>query len=368
VTNVFTAAEQRDLLGDPHAFIPGPRTPKHAALQNHLALEVISFLHAESVPFTFKGGTALHARLGARIRFSVDVDISTREPERVHAALRKFVARFPSVALVEPSKPLLEDGVRHVLRFNNPFTHGDLWLLVEVMPEAPGVATDPVALSGDGYAWPGKVHVPTFEEFAGQKLAVLGPRTVGKPVGLNDQFARQNQGVAKQIFDLRELLRLDLEGKNVLAAYSREVDHCVKLRRLRVQLPAACEDALALLTNLRGPPTNDKSNPLRYGLWQGHLEANRWIAAGARFDATDYRVVGGSLARVFTQMADGALDWEAAGRPCRSEGLPADVRERINRADAAREAWILPEFGGLQRVVWGLGAPRLLVTHAPVAG
>lgn len=358
--NAFTPSDFRHLMGPPDAFEASPRSPRQSAIQNHLALEVVAQLAMEGIPFTFKGGTALHAKLGARRRFSIDVDLAA-EPKHIEQGLRAFATRFEAsqVKLREPSRTLLDDGVQHILEFglHNPRT--PLTIYVEVMPEADGVVTEPLPLQGDGYDWKISVRAPVLEEFAGQKLAVLGPTTVGKPVGLNEQWARQNQGVGKQIFDLRELLRQPLLGNGVLRAYEREVEHTARLRRREVTSTEAAKDALGLLKHLRGPHSQDKADHVRYGLWQGFdAVATRWIAPGTAFEPIDYRVTAGSLARVFEQIQDGKVDWTLAGRPLATDTVPADVAARLADAEQRGETWIHPEFGGLQRVVWAWAPAR----------
>lgn len=365
----FHPDEVADAIGPAQAFDPAsPENPSAYALQNHLAVEVVAHLQEAGVISSFRGGTPLHAKLPQRRRFSVDADVSTASREAVHAALRDFAARFPKsdVRLVEPPRALKLDGVQHTLLFGHTQAPGEaapVRILVEVVEAgADGRSFEPLRLRSGALDWGVDVTAPTFEGFTGQKLAVLGPNTLGKPVGLNVEFARPNQSVAKQIFDLRELLRLDLDAAAVRDAYEAAVAEANALRGISHASPACLEDARALLVHLRRPRTADKAEPVRYGLWSGYRDTRGVITAGARDDwrPEHYRIAAGSITRLAVALSDGDANLDAVRRPLVAPAVPREILEGLEKAQAGRAPWFSAEdFGADARLAWAW-APREL--------
>lgn len=365
----FHPDDVANAIGPAEAFDPAsPANPSVYALQNHLALEVVAHLQEAGVLSSFRGGTPLHSKFPRRRRFSVDADISTPSREAVHAALRDFAGRFPrsDVRLVEPPREMRLDGVQHTIHFGHTQAPGEaapIRVLVEVVEAgADGRSFEPLRLRSGPLDWGVDVTAPTFEGFAGQKLAVLGPNTIGKPAGLNDAFARPNQGIAKQIFDLRELLRMDLEAAAVRAAYEAAVTEANALRGTNHAAPACLQDAQALLAHLRRPRTADKAEPVRYGLWSGYRDTRGVIAVDARDDwrPEDYRVAAGVITRLAAALLDGNASLDAVRRPLSEPAVPRDVLEGLERAQAGRAPWFSAEdFGADARLAWAW-APREL--------
>lgn len=356
-------------IGPPEAFDPGHEaTPGVYALQHHLVLEVAAFLAEAGVTFEFRGGTALHTKIDERRRFSIDLDITTPGGKAVHEALKAFVKRFPNsnITVQEPPEDLQVDGVRHTLEFGHAGAErdvGSVRILVEVV-EVSGLdhETEPLRLEGDGFDWGVDVRAPTFESFAGQKVAVLGPNTIGKPVGLNPKHTRTNQTVCKQIFDLREVLRLDLDPAAVAGAYEAAVAEANELRGSSHEVEDCLADARALLALLRRPRSDDKGQPQRYGLWSGYRDSRRWIANRVRDDwrPVDYRIAGGVLTRLTYGLVDGEFEMDTLQAPLTVDAVPADVRDALDRAQAAEAAWFSEEdFGADARLAWAW-APREL--------
>lgn len=356
--HAFDDADRDALIGPTKAFDPDHASnPSQYALQNHLALEVVAHLQRAGLDFQFQGGTSLHVKLGDRVRFSIDVDLRASDPQALHDALRAFTKAFPrsEIVLEEPPGELRIDGVRHTLAFNrlyNQQARQPLRIHVEVVEsEEPQAGAEPLRLKADGHEWPVDVAAPSLETFAGQKYAVLGPRTIGKPVGPNETHAHMNQGVCKQLFDLHQLLLSDLDGRAVAEAYEREVAEANRLRGTDHDIKAAADDARDLLGTLRMPRGRD--SPYQVGLWAGFDDSRRWIARQARQDWTseEYRVTGGVLSRLGTGLVDGDVDWPRIARPVREQTVPEEVLSRIDAAEG--EPWFDAEaFQGSARLAW----------------
>ena len=364
VSPPFHPDDAKSTIGPAEAFVPGTEaTPNIYALQHHLALEVVAFLEDQDVPFHFRGGTALHTKLPTRRRFSIDVDITTSEQSQVHDALKKFADRFPKskVSLREPPAELKVDGVRYTLDFES-VTPAPLRILVEVVEGDLGkLIAEPLRLVGDGFDWGVEVNAPTFDAFTAQKLAVLGPNTIGKPVGPDPLLARSNQGVCKQIFDLRELMGQSIDGKGVREAYELAVAEGNALRESSHAVDDCLQDAVSFLRALRGPRLWDKSEAARYGLWSGFIESVRWIPATNRAQWTDrhFRIAGGSIARLAEAIRGGEADLAPARRPVLLQQPPEEVLAAVAAAQQQGAAWFTPDFGGDAMIAWAW-APKEL--------
>ncbi len=340
MTNVFDERDHAQLIGPPEAFEQAKWTIN--PLKNHLALEVVAQLAAHGLDFRFQGGTALHTRFPKRLRFSVDVDIAA-DLDDVHRALKRIVDRFQhtKVLLKEPPGELSVEGVRHVLTFPGP---GDgVEILVEVIPLAKDDFTvEPLHLAADGYDWQEECDAPTFETFAGQKLAVLCGTTIGRQAGRGQKNWRINQTLAKQIFDLGELLYLDLDQDLVWGAFEVEVGSANSLRGTTHSVASCASDAIASLTKLQGPRANSKDDEVRYGMWEGFKGIKGLL--GKDWDDITYRVTAGCIARV---AGNAAAPWSLVARPLREDAVPAEIQARLEAeghmsgifAAALRPAW-----------------------------
>lgn len=353
--NAFDEADHDALVGPPEAFEPqGARNPTYA-LRNHLALEVVAHMAHANVAMLFQGGTALHVRLGTPSRFSIDLDIRTEDPAGIEQALHRFVARFRNsdIQLDVPPEQLRIDGVRHVLTFGRTGDRTPLQILVEVVdaPFQSGM-TEQVPLVHGIHDWQTAVTMPSLAAFAAQKLAVLGPHTIGKPVGPSGTHARQNQTVTKQIHDLAQLFRCDIETSAVAAAYHEEVELANRLRQTEHSPEDSLADARGLIGHLREPPSQDRRSPA-YPLWAGFRDSRRWILDRHRWDPTEYRATGGIISRLTHTLLDGAFDWSRMARPIRSHEVPLDVMERLTTALDEPASWISSDrFAGDARLAW----------------
>lgn len=361
----FHPRDLRNVIGPAEAFdLSHQDTPSTYALQNHLAFEIVAHLQEAGVPFKFRGGTPLQARLGARRRFSSDADLTTPDKAGVHDALRRFTKRYPhsEIHLREPPEDLRVDGVRHILEFGHtlaPGEHAPVRVLVEaVEDDDTDHAHAPLRLQSGPHDWQVTVQAPTLEAFLGQKLAVLGPETVGKPVGLNRGLARQNQSVCKQIFDLREILKHDLDEGRLLSEYKAAISQANRLHGTRHPPEACLEDAERLLNRLREPRTTDDADPVRYGLWAGYRDSRRWITRETRDEwrETDYRIAGGVLARLSGHLNDD-LELDNLRAPLVQDRVPDPVQHRLENARQEGADWLTEDLGIDARLAWSW-APR----------
>ncbi len=358
----FHPDDLQNVKGPVSAFQRGTDTPNVYAQQHHLALEVVAHLHQDGVPLVFRGGTALHTKLPDRRRFSIDVDITTTSGKAVHESLKRFPERFrkSAVELVEPPRELRVEGVSHTLRFKN--ADPAIYILVEVVEVAePPANVEKMRLKARELDWQVDVQAPTFSAFVGQKLAVLGPKTIGKLVGRNTEFARGNQGVCKQIFDLRELLRRpELDPASIIRAYDGAVEEGNRLRQTSHPRAACLTDARELLAHLRLPRLKGKEPEVRYGLWSGFTESKRWIADRDSWQDIDYRTAAGAITKLATQIEANSLDLERIRAPLFAE-VPEVVRNKLAQAEANNDAWFVDgDFGGLLRVAWSWAPQDLL--------
>lgn len=345
-------AFDRDVVGRP------------AALQHHLCLEVVNHLADDDVPLIFQGGTALHTRLTERVRFSIDVDLKCPEPEQLRTSLEGFVDRFPNseIRLLEPPEDLRDFGVRHRLHFTRMmFGPQPCQVLVEVV-EAPvdGEGYAPLSLEADEYLWPETVQSPNLDRFTAQKMSTLGPSTIGKPVGPNERFYKANQGVCKQLFDLRVLLQQGLHPDAVRAYYLTEVDESNNLNDTAYGLDAIVPDARTLLRIFKAPQATIDGDTPRRDLWRSFEQISSYIL-DATWSAEELRVTAGCLDRTFAELSEGEPDLANARRPLEMDEVPADILEAIGDAQDAGEDWALDDdFEGSARLAWAWAPPGAL--------
>ena len=360
VRQPFDESEWEDLLGPSDAFEPQNRAnPSVYAIQNHLALEVMAHLTGAAVPILFQGGTALHAKLGDRKRFSIDLDLKTTNSSAVHVQLREFAARFgrSQVVLEEPPDDLRVEGVRHTLVFNrtrDEVTPAPLRILVDVVEtEQIDHETETLTVRADGFDWGVEALTPTFEGFAAQKFATIGPETIGKRVGRNATCARGNQGVCKQIYDLSQLLRRDLDGNRILSAYRREVSEGNRLRHSAFNTDQVLRDAGVLLRALKDPRPEGTDNLYAYGLWSGYEDSWRYIRGRPEWTEARYRICGGVLHRVAQEMLSGRLRWGLVSQPVVADRVPEPIATRLNSALESGDSWVASDgFAGDLRIAW----------------
>lgn len=357
---VFHPSDIDETIGGELAFTINPDvTPMASARLHHLALEVVAHLQREGIGFVFRGGTALHTRLTERRRFSTDVDIFSSDLESIHKALSSFTKRFPNsqISLKDPPDSLKVDGVKHTLEFGNTREVADgkaITLLVEVVDLDPVGDIQPLRLQGDGIDWGVDVSAPTFEGFVGQKLAVLGPRTIGKELGPNRTHARQNQSVCKQLFDLRELLRLPLNAHGVEQAYRLAVEETNQITPANFEPRPCLEDAKQLLARLKLPKPAERSESELYWLWSAHRDSRKWIARRSRLEWREphYRTAGGILTRLVDSLLSEDVDIEAIQRPLIMDSVPEDILRELGAAQSREEAWIPEDIAGNPVIAW----------------
>lgn len=358
VQGPFHPADLPNAAGPAEAFDPQRWTVY--GLQNHLALEIVDHLVEEGTSFSFRGGTALHSKLGTRARHSVDVDLDSVSPAEIHAALQAFAKRFPLSVQLEPPKPLKIPGEKHFVTF--PLTADGRdpakQVLVEVAKWDELGRTEPMPLFADGLTWPHRAQGPSLSAFMGQKLSTLGPGTVGIAIGPNLTHAQLNQSVAKQLFDLRELGRQALNPRELEEVYRREVEAVAARRAQRVTVGDAVNDAKRLVEELRAPRELGLRSQAGYALWSGYRDTRRFVLAGG-WDETAFRVTGGVVGRVLDNLGHD-VPWATLTQPLTADRVPADRLDGLEQAIRRREAWVPPhEFGGVLPVAWAWSPKEL---------
>lgn len=356
VRSPFHPDDLERLIGPARAFELGtPSTPGVYALQNHLALEVVAHLTRAGVPIVFRGGTALYTKLPERRRFSIDVDVTTTRRLEVHDGLREFTERFSKsdLRLVEPPRNLRVEGVCHELIFER--LASPVRILVEVVEtDDLRLEHEPTRLRVGDLDWAVDVAAPTLAAFVGQKLAVLGPRTIGKAVGRNRSHARGNQGVCKQIYDIRRILHGDgLDADAIARGYDLAVEEANRLRGTKHGRADCLSDARELLAWLSRPRGHEREEETRYGLWSGYEDSRRWIVGRSDWREEDYRIAAGVISKLATGLVHGPVDLDAIRGPLVAPAVPSEVMEVLEVAEREEAEWFVKgEFGDNARIAW----------------
>lgn len=172
------------------------------------ALWLLEGLASSSLPFIFKGGTALMLKLGSTRRLSIDIDIvmPLRE-EGLAEALNKIAKEQGFIRAEEQQR---ETGSKipktHFKFFYRPqFQNAqETYVLLDILFGNAGyqviktISIESPFILSDGKAT--QVQIPSFEDLTGDKLTAFAPNTTGIPYQKNEQSASME--IVKQLYDL----------------------------------------------------------------------------------------------------------------------------------------------------------------------
>lgn len=200
------------LLGSPQAFQPDKvKDLLNKGLINNISnlekaifsLEYVGQLHYAGLDFLFKGGSAVQIMLGELCnRLSVDVDICTDASEDELAGILEGIRlRFGGEAFAyekrgdeaEKSSPFYLYRIR-----TPPMTSRGRVILLDALGMKPRLATRRTPLKTFYYESSMEVTTPTVGALLGDKLSVIGPNTIGRPL----RDSRNGLEYAKHLYDI----------------------------------------------------------------------------------------------------------------------------------------------------------------------
>jgi len=179
-------------------------------------LEYLSQLRNMEFNPIFKGGSAVQLLIPGDIqRLSIDIDLSINSTEqeivsvleKIHERFDRKIYKFEKVA--EP----LPKVILYNLFIPSYFSETPSRIQLDFHLHEPSYATQQTPIKTFLYESDYIVRTPTVDALIGDKLTVLGPETIGKPM-----IERPVQ-IAKQIYDIYILLNLSSNFNEIFDAY-----------------------------------------------------------------------------------------------------------------------------------------------------
>lgn len=276
----------------------------------------------------FKGGTCAQLFIPAGLqRFSIDLDIATNEPElRVAEVIEALKAKTRLEAErwkdhPDPNLPF----VRYTITTGPQGKTASFYL--DVLFKEPAYETQQTRLHTQYFDSDTKARTPTLHSLLGDKLATLGPETVGRK--LDDE----SHGVEylKHVFDIAQLFPLSADAHEVFRAYRAVVSDQRAFRpKTRITVENSLEDLLRVaewltMTAQDTLQMRDKNTARRVELLKSGIDGiSNYLTPGVRFGANEARTAGGQIALLAK-----SLEREAKGTSRRSL---TELREEAERA------------------------------------
>src|SRR5579859_6507234 len=171
------------------------------------ALSLLQHLKRKDLNFVFKGGTSLILLLEKPNRFSIDIDIVTKESrDTIEKILDKVVtdSHFRGWQLDE--KRSYKAGVpkaHYEIEYTSNLNKGSNYILLNILFERthyPALELRPILTDWIETVETIEVNIPTVEAITGDKLTAFAPTTTGILYGKGKELE-----IIKQLFDLGSL-------------------------------------------------------------------------------------------------------------------------------------------------------------------
>ena len=195
------------------------------------ALEYLGQLQKEGLDLIFKGGSAVQILLGARWnRLSVDIDICTDTSEKeLESILDRIYHKFDDKAFSYNRRPgEISSAIPFYLyKIDTPaLTERSRTFLLDVIGIKPKFPIQKTPLKTFFFDSSIKVITPTISSILGDKLSIIGPTTIGRP--LND--SRNGLEYAKHFYDINCLQETKFNVKECTEAFYETVKIQSKVR------------------------------------------------------------------------------------------------------------------------------------------
>jgi hypothetical protein len=208
-------------------------------------LEYVGQLQDQGLDFIFKGGSAGQTLLGDKwTRVSIDVDICTDSSKQgLETILEKIHHKFGKTAFSYTQRDRQISGTTpfYLYRIETPtITERNRTILLDAIGIKPKFATQQTPLKSFFFRSTAKVTTPTTAALLGDKLSIIGPTTIGRP--LND--SRNGLEYAKHFFDIGLLQETDFDISQCRAAYTEAIHIQSKIRNKKYTRNQCFEDML----------------------------------------------------------------------------------------------------------------------------
>jgi len=209
------------------------------------SLEYVGQLWDEGLDFVFKGGSAIQILLGERWnRLSVDVDICTdASEEEFTSVLDRIRLRFGGeVFTYEKRRGEAESGSPFYLyRIETPpITDRRRVILLDGLGIKPRLSTQRTPLRTFYYDSSIEVTTPTIGAILGDKLSIIGPNTIGRPL----RDSRNGLEYAKHLYDISSLTDSEPDLRECVDAYHESLRIQNRIRDRDFDLEECLNDAV----------------------------------------------------------------------------------------------------------------------------
>ncbi len=200
-------------------------------------LYLVESLVNEDLDFIFKGGTSLILLLNEIKRFSVDVDIITKESkENVKLILNEIVQKSHLFTRLEENIRKNSASQRMELQhyklfFNSVTDDSEKYILLDVAYESnvyPKVIEKKIQNKKLKVESRLSVKVPSIESILGDKLTVLAPRTTGISYESNKELE-----LMKQLYDVDKLFNEAENITEIRESFINMANREINYRKLR---------------------------------------------------------------------------------------------------------------------------------------
>lgn len=209
------------------------------------ALTLLEQLQLNNLSFVFKGGTALLLATETPKRFSIDIDITTEEPEdKIKEVLQKISQLHMFIRWEDDNdrKHTPDAPIGHFKMFYKSVVdgHEEPILLDLLYTPNPYPETKEYSIKHSWLATSAKdtmVVLPTFEAILGDKLTAFAPKTTGILYSKN-----RSVEIIKQLYDIGFLFDRINNLNVVKESYSRVVQEEIGYRKLKVHTDEVLKD------------------------------------------------------------------------------------------------------------------------------
>ncbi|MCK9279954.1 MAG: nucleotidyl transferase AbiEii/AbiGii toxin family protein [Melioribacteraceae bacterium] len=250
-----------------------------------LALHLVEELCLENLEFIFKGGTAFSVLYNEPFRFSIDVDIITKNNKEELEVIFSKILKSSNFNRFEFD---LRRNLNNIPKYHYKFFYKsaidekESYILLDVLleensyPELIEKEISNVFILTDGNKV--KVKLPTIESITGDKLTAFAPNTIGVRYNTSKHIE-----IIKQLFDVGYLFDSLTHFEIVAISYRRIAEKEIQYRKLNINIEQALQDTIETALILGRRSGNKDDNQLKYnelikgiGSFQSYTIANRF--------------------------------------------------------------------------------------------
>jgi len=208
-------------------------------------LEYLGQLQEAGLDLMFIGGSAVQLLLGDRwTRLSIDIDICTKAScKELEAILERIYHKFnrQGFAYTPRERRISGDIPFYLYRIETPtVTERGRIILLDVIGIRPTLATQQTPLKTFFFNSSIKVTTPTTGALLGDKLSIIGPTTVGRPL----KDSRNGLEYAKHFCDIKFLQETDFDLEACATAYNEAINIQSKVRNKKYTQDECFSDML----------------------------------------------------------------------------------------------------------------------------